>query len=71
MEIAKYDYKYLTSSEAKMVHLLEKFNIMKSRVVINRCQEGDNSLNEYLSKIGHCYTFIGIFWQCVTLFIVL
>lgn len=49
-----------------MVCLLETFSIMKSHVVIERWQEGDGSLNEYLGKLVYFDDFISIIWQCVT-----
>lgn len=50
-----------------MVCLLKKFNIMESYVVIERWQEGDDSVNECLSKLGYFDAFIGIHRRCVTL----
>lgn len=38
VEIVGYDYKYLTSDETRMVRLLEKFDVIESRILIKRWQ---------------------------------
>lgn len=64
--ITGYDYKYLTSRNAKMVCLLKKFDVMESSVVIEWWREGGDSLEEYMSKLGYLYTFIGILGRHLT-----
>ena len=49
-----------------MARLLENFGVLESRVMIERWQDGDDSLNEYLSKLGYFDAFIGILWRYMT-----
>lgn len=43
---------------------MEKFNLMESRVLVEKWQEGDDSLTEYVSQLGYFYDFIYILWWC-------
>lgn len=46
-----YNDKYLTPKEEKIVYLLEKFEVIDSRTVIEIWKEVDDSHDEYLSKL--------------------
>lgn len=60
--VTRYDHKHLTSDKAEVVCLMDKFDLNESRVVVDRWQEGDDSLDEYLSKLRYFDVFIGILW---------
>lgn len=64
--ITGYDYKYLTSSEAKIIRILDRFVVMESRSMIEQWHEGGHSLAKYLSKLKYFGAFIGILQWCVT-----
>lgn len=49
-----------------MARLLENFDVLESRVMIERWQDDDDSLNEYLSKLGYFDAFISILWRYMT-----
>lgn len=60
-EIAEYNRKYLTLGEAKIIHLMGKFEVMESRTLISLWMKGNDNLTDYLSKFWITYLFIGIF----------
>lgn len=51
MEIMGHNDKYLTTINANIVCMSEKFKVMNSLIVIVLWLEGGDSLDEYLSKL--------------------
>lgn len=72
--IARYNNKYLTPREVNIVHLIGKFAVISSCIVIELCQEDVVSLDEYLSKfwIPWCFLWVSsssVLPSCIVLYV--
>lgn len=62
MEIMIYYIKYINPIEARIVRILDKFEITKSHTLIKLWLEGGDSFDEYLSKpfVTWCFSRVSL-----------